>query len=162
MRRAGKRLALQFEDTANEQVVFHAHGAPDGECGNMVSALKLVTNLIEGNKLGVEVKGLTESSKERIDATTTVCVVGGAEFAGNRTIGESRIVCSPCSLARRRTIGGGVPCIRREEQVTARLFVSTSKILEEKMGTAFDGGGLGARLGSSRKKKKIGLRCTNC
>ena len=32
----------------------------------MISALKLVTNLVKGNKLGVEVKGLTEKSKERL------------------------------------------------------------------------------------------------
>ena len=32
----------------------------------MISALKLVSILMKGNKLGVEMKGLAESSKERL------------------------------------------------------------------------------------------------
>ena len=50
----------------NEQVCFLADGAPDGECANMTSALTLVTNLTKGNKLGVEVKDLAESGRERL------------------------------------------------------------------------------------------------
>ena len=42
-------------DTANEQVVFPAYGAPDGESDNMINALKLVTNLRKRKKFGVVV-----------------------------------------------------------------------------------------------------------
>ena len=41
-------------------------GAPDGECDNIIRALKLVTNLTKGKELGVEVKGFTDSSQERL------------------------------------------------------------------------------------------------
>ena len=32
------------------------YGAPDGDCDNVISALKWVTNLVTCNKLGVEMK----------------------------------------------------------------------------------------------------------
>ena len=44
--RAGLQ-SLQCVDTANEQVVFPAYGAPDGERDNVIGALKLLTNLIK-------------------------------------------------------------------------------------------------------------------
>ena len=65
-RKPNRLLTLQFGDTAKEQVVFLAYGAPDGERDNMISVLKLVTNLMKCNKLNVEVKGLTDTSKERL------------------------------------------------------------------------------------------------
>ena len=37
-----------------------------GECDNKIVVLKLITNLVEGNNFGVEVKGLSESSKSRL------------------------------------------------------------------------------------------------
>ena len=43
-----------------------AHGAQDGGCDNMISAWKLVTNLVKANNLGVEVQGVTEYSKEEL------------------------------------------------------------------------------------------------
>ena len=51
-RKPNRLLPLQFGDTTNEQVVFLVYGAPDD---NMISALKLVTDLRKGKKLGVEV-----------------------------------------------------------------------------------------------------------
>ena len=33
---------------------FPAYGAPSGECDNMISALKMVTNLMKCSKLSVE------------------------------------------------------------------------------------------------------------
>ena len=47
---------LYLGDTAKEQVVCLAFGAPEGECDNTISALKLVRNMIKGKKLGVELK----------------------------------------------------------------------------------------------------------
>ena len=45
----------------------------------MFSALTLVTNLMNGNKLDVEAKGVTESNKERLsEALTTFISVGNA------------------------------------------------------------------------------------
>ena len=50
-----KRLVnLQVYDTANKDVVFLASGAPDGKCDNLISALQLVLNLMQRNKLGVK------------------------------------------------------------------------------------------------------------
>ena len=46
-------LTLQFGDTTNERVGFLSYGAPAGECDNMLSTLKLFTNLMKGNKFGV-------------------------------------------------------------------------------------------------------------
>ena len=43
-----------------------------GECGNMISSL--VTDLINRNELGVEVKDLTQSSKERFVEVFATCV----------------------------------------------------------------------------------------
>ena len=45
-RKTGERR-LQTGDAANQHVACPAHGAPDGECDNRISALKLVTNLIK-------------------------------------------------------------------------------------------------------------------
>ena len=65
-----------FGDTANEEEVFPAYGAPGVECDTMISALKLVQN---GNKLGVEVKGIPESSNHRLaDAFATFISVDNA------------------------------------------------------------------------------------
>ena len=47
-RKANRLFILQIGDTANEQVVFVAAGAPDGGRDNMNSALKLVTKLENG------------------------------------------------------------------------------------------------------------------
>ena len=33
----------------------------------MISAVKVVTNLLKGHKLGVEITGLSESSKEELE-----------------------------------------------------------------------------------------------
>ena len=46
--KSDRLLTLQFGDTTNEQVVFLAHGAPDGECDNMISAVKLITKHDKG------------------------------------------------------------------------------------------------------------------
>ena len=43
-RKPERLLALQIGDTANEQVLFTAYSAPNGECDNMICVLKLVTN----------------------------------------------------------------------------------------------------------------------
>ena len=53
---------------------FHAYGAPDGECDNMISSSTSVTNL-----LGVEVQGLTENSKHRLAEA-----LGDVHFGGQR------------------------------------------------------------------------------
>ena len=45
--------------------LFPEYWAPDGKCDSMISALKLVTYLTEGNKLAV-VQGFTESRKNRL------------------------------------------------------------------------------------------------
>ena len=52
-------------ETANEQVVFPAYSAPDGDCDIMICVSKLATNLVKGNKFGVKVKGLTGDSREK-------------------------------------------------------------------------------------------------
>ena len=51
-RRPNGVLTLHIGDTAREQVVFPAHGAPGGECDTSVSAWEPVTNLMKGNKAG--------------------------------------------------------------------------------------------------------------
>ena len=43
-RKPERLLSLQIGDTANEQVVFTAYSALNGEFENMVCVLKLVTN----------------------------------------------------------------------------------------------------------------------
>ena len=45
---------------------FSGVRSSDGERDHMISALKLVTNLMKGNKPGVVVKGLADSSKNRL------------------------------------------------------------------------------------------------
>ena len=45
---------------------FLVCGALDGECRNVISTVTLVTHLIKGTKLGVEVQDFTESIKERL------------------------------------------------------------------------------------------------
>ena len=45
-------LTLQIGDTANEQVVSPVHGAPDGECGSLMCALKLDTNVTKRKQAG--------------------------------------------------------------------------------------------------------------
>ena len=61
-RKPNRLLTLQIGDAANEQVVFPAYGAPDGECDNLSSAPKPVKKLMKSNKLVVAVKGLTEKA----------------------------------------------------------------------------------------------------
>ena len=68
---------LQIGDAANGQMAFLSYGAPDGEWDNMISALKLVRNSINGDKLGVVVNGLSESSKEQ-----TCGGLGDVHFGG--------------------------------------------------------------------------------
>ena len=58
-------LTLQNGDAAQEQVVFLAYGAPDGECGHLICAVELITNLTDGDKLGIVVQELAESRKHR-------------------------------------------------------------------------------------------------
>ena len=65
-RKLNRLQTLQFGNTVKEQLVLLAHRASDGECDNMISALKRFTNSVEGNKLSVEVNGPTESSRERL------------------------------------------------------------------------------------------------
>ena len=57
------------------------------ECDNTISALKLVTHKVKGNKLGVEVKGHAESSKDRLGEalTTSISVDNAGAFV---TMGE--------------------------------------------------------------------------
>ena len=43
-RKLERLLSLQIGDTANEQVVFTAYSAPNGEFDNMICVLKSVTN----------------------------------------------------------------------------------------------------------------------
>ena len=57
---------MQTGDTATVQVVCLAHGVPDGECDTMVSALTRVTNLMKGNKPGLVVTDVAESSDNRL------------------------------------------------------------------------------------------------
>ena len=93
MERAGNRVTgghrtgwshCSFGDEANEREVSPAYGAPGVECDTMISALKLVQN---GNKLGVEVKGIPESSNHRLaDAFATFISVDNA--GGLVTMGE--------------------------------------------------------------------------
>ena len=56
--------ALRHGDRA--KWFFRRAGAPDGVCDDLITALKLVTKLIKGNKLGVEVKGVADNSKNRV------------------------------------------------------------------------------------------------
>ena len=72
-------LTLQFGSTANEELVFPAYGAPDGECYNIISAFKLITNLIKGDEFGVEARGLVKGSKEELaEALATFIFVDNA------------------------------------------------------------------------------------
>ena len=48
-----------------------------GECDNMIVVLKLITNLVKGNKFGVGVKGLIESSKGQAGG-----IAGNLQFGG--------------------------------------------------------------------------------
>ena len=64
-------LTLLIGDTHRDRVVFLAHGALDGERDNMVCVLKLVTNLLKGNRFGVEVKGLTKGREKLAEALAT-------------------------------------------------------------------------------------------
>ena len=65
-RKPNRLLTLQIGDAVDEQVVVPEYWAPDGKCDKMISALKLVTHLTKGNKLGVVVQGFTESNKNTL------------------------------------------------------------------------------------------------
>ena len=56
MRHAIRLLTLQIGDTASDQTVFPAYSAPGGQCDNMIVVLTLVTNPVNGNKLGAKAR----------------------------------------------------------------------------------------------------------
>ena len=47
LKNAVRLLILQTGDTANQHVFFRARGATDGECDRIISALELVTNMMQ-------------------------------------------------------------------------------------------------------------------
>ena len=78
-RTPNRLLSWQSGDTASKHVIFPACGAPDGACDNTISVLELVTSLKTCNKVHVEVKGCTGTSKERLaEALATFISVDNA------------------------------------------------------------------------------------
>ena len=62
----------QIGDAASAQILFMAYVAVGEECDIMICALKLIVNLVRGNKFGLEVRGLLESRKRQLaDASAT-------------------------------------------------------------------------------------------
>ena len=59
-------LVVQFGTNANEAKVFKAHAAPQGSCGNLANALKLLANQHDDSPIQNIVTGLREKSRERI------------------------------------------------------------------------------------------------
>ena len=67
------------------------HGAPDGECDIVISAPKLFTNLLTGNKLGVVVKGEAKSSENRLSEVLKLfTAVDNANVSQNGRVGASK------------------------------------------------------------------------
>ena len=64
-RKLNRLLTLLIGDTMQEQLVFPAYGATDGESDNLICAQKLVTNLMTGNKLEVVVQSFAEGGKNK-------------------------------------------------------------------------------------------------
>ena len=56
-----------MSQTIHDQIVFFASSASDGERDNMISALKLITNLMKGQKLGKVVKSVEDGSKRKVN-----------------------------------------------------------------------------------------------
>ena len=50
----------------HDQIGFTAHAAPDEKCDNLFCAPKLVSNLLNGNKLGIVVKRSEDGSQRKI------------------------------------------------------------------------------------------------
>ena len=59
-------LTLQIADAAQEQVLFSAYGASDGECDKMFCALQLITNLTkeEIKEICVQTNGCEQKSQD--------------------------------------------------------------------------------------------------
>ena len=55
-----QQVILQVGDNVHEQIAFLAYAAPDEECNNLICALKLITNLMKGNKPGIAARSLEE------------------------------------------------------------------------------------------------------
>ena len=71
-RKPNRLITLQIGNKANDQIVCLAYRALAGERDNMIVVLKLIVSLAKTNSLGVEVKRLTDSSKEKLaEARTT-------------------------------------------------------------------------------------------
>ena len=133
-------VTLQIYDTANEELVFLASGAPDGKCDNLISALKRVLNLMQRNKLGV--KGLERCSKNRlrealrlfiaVDHARAFVTMGEvAQFWKVRKIVlpslSNEIYACACVVE-----GEEVLTVCPEELGLQQLFVDTSRIPKEK------------------------------
>ena len=144
-------LTFEIGDTANEQVVFTAYGALDGECYKMISALKLVTNLIKGNKLGVEVKRPYRKQSEQTCGCFVVVHFGGearafvtmGELAQFKEVHKTVPPNFNKAIYKDAEVVGGeeILTIRPEEQMFAKTLCGYVKDPERCMETVSDGGG---------------------
>ena len=109
--------------------MFFAHSALAGEFDNMICVLKLVTNLVKGDKFGLKVKGLTEGRREK------AC---GEEFATFISVDNARDLVTMGALVQFQEVhevllptvsekhkGEEVPTLRPEAKGTQQLFVDT-------------------------------------
>ena len=98
----------------------------------MISALTLLTNLIKGNKLGVEVHGILACSKEDLaEALAIFLSVDNAGALVNKgELAKFKDGVLPSFNKEVATVvkGEEVMALRPEEQGTQQLFVNTSKI----------------------------------
>ena len=64
--KSDRLLSSQVGDTVHDQIGFPACAAPDEKCDNLVCAPKLVSNLLNGNKVRIVVKRLEDGSQRKI------------------------------------------------------------------------------------------------
>ena len=125
-------------------MVFPAYGPPDEECDNRISAL----DLIKGDQFGVEIMGLTESSKDRfaefldsliyVDIARVLVTMGEiAQFKDGQKVVLPSFNTEVYGDA--MVEGEEVMTLRLQEQETQTLFVNTSKNSPRKVETTLDG-----------------------
>ena len=122
--------------------VFAAYGAADGESDKVISALKLVTILMKGDKLGVEVGALTESSEEKLaEALVTILVnvleywLPWARLAQFKQVHNMLLPNFNKKVHKdAEVIEGEKVMILRSEQGTQHLLLNTSKTPRENGG----------------------------
>ena len=141
-RKLERLLSLQIGDTANEQVVFAAYSALNGEFDNMICVLKLVTNLEKGNTFEVKCKGLTEDSREKLaEALATFISVDNTRASVSPWVSSGTIKkCTKWSYKKISAVykhavvieGEEVLTLLPQERGTQKFFVTTYKIPEGK------------------------------